>query len=240
MPIYRLPNELVFPHPSLAEPDGLLAVGGDLTTERLLLAYSNGIFPWFSEEDPILWWSPNPRCIIYPRDINISKSMRKFLRKNPYTVTFDTCFRQVMSLCGSLRTEGTWVTPEMLESYCTLHNLGLAHSVETWHEGKLVGGLYGVSLGRCFFGESMFSTMDNASKTALITLAARLVERNFLMIDCQVHSKHLESMGATNINRHMFLKLIEVGLTHETIKGSWGFMGSSLTLSPSPTSGEGR
>lgn len=225
MPVYRLSKKLTFPHPSLAREDGLLAVGGDLSTERLLLAYCNGIFPWFSEDDPILWWSPDPRFVLYPKDTRVSQSMRKFLRKNLYTVTFDTCFPQVMTQCGSLRAPNTWITPEMLESYCTLHQLGLAHSVETWHEGRLVGGLYGVSLGRCFFGESMFSTMDNASKTALITLSGKLLERDFHLIDCQVYSQHLESMGAVNVDRDDFLGQLAEGLKYETIRGSWSFLG---------------
>ncbi|MCX7921513.1 MAG: leucyl/phenylalanyl-tRNA--protein transferase [Clostridia bacterium] len=221
MPVFQLTEELVFPHPDLADEDGILAVGGDLSIDRLLLAYCNGIFPWFSEGEPILWWSPDPRFVLFPSDINISKSMNKFLKKSRYRVTFDTSFEKVITLCGELRTEGTWINDEMIEAYCALHRLGFAHSVETWHEDRLVGGLYGVSLGRCFFGESMFSTMDNASKTALITLSQSLLERNFLMIDCQVYSKHLESMGAVNLERKEFLKYLEKSLCYETLRGSW-------------------
>jgi len=206
MPVFRLTDKLVFPHPSLADEDGILAVGGDLSCERLLLAYKNGIFPWFSEDEPILWWSPNPRCVLFPKDIKISRSMRKFLKKQLYEVTFDTCFRHVIAMCAKLREGNTWITPEIIESYSKLHDLGFAHSVETWYEGRLVGGLYGVSLGKCFFGESMFSTMDNASKIALITLCQKLEEKGFLLIDCQVYSKHLESLGAVNIDRDLFLK----------------------------------
>lgn len=210
MTIFRLPEDLIFPHPSLAEEDGLLAVGGDLSPERLLLAYKNGIFPWFSEGDPILWWSPDPRFVIYPKDIKVSHSMKKLLKKNRYTVTFDTSFREVISNCGNVRKEsGTWITEDMIEAYCKLHELGIAHSVEAWHEDKLVGGLYGIVIGKCFFGESMFSTMDNASKTAFITLCKRLEAENFALVDCQVYTKHLESLGAINISREEFLNIIK-------------------------------
>lgn len=214
MPIFRLSEDLIFPHPSLSEEDGLLAIDGDLSPERLILAYSNGIFPWFSDEEPILWWSPNPRCILYPKDIKISHSMKKLLKRNTYKITFDTCFRDVISNCGNLRKEsGTWITNDMIEAYCKLHELGYAHSVESWYEGELVGGLYGISIGKCFFGESMFSTMDNASKAAFITLCKKLEEQEFIMIDCQVHSKHLESLGAVDISREEFLKLLEKGIS---------------------------
>ncbi|ODM25004.1 leucyl/phenylalanyl-tRNA--protein transferase [Acetivibrio mesophilus] len=221
MPVFRLSKELIFPHPSLANEDGILAVGGDLSCERLLLAYRNGIFPWFTEDDPILWWSPDPRCVLFPKDIKISKSMKKFLRKQLYEVTFDTCFKDVITMCAELRRDNTWITSDIIDSYCKLHNLGFAHSIETWHEGALVGGLYGVSLGKCFFGESMFSVMENASKTALITLSQKLEEKDFLLIDCQVHSKHLESLGAVNIDRDKFLKYLERGLAHKTLRGNW-------------------
>ena len=224
MPVFRLTSELLFPHPSLANEDGILAVGGDLSPERLLLAYANGIFPWFSEGDPIIWWSPNPRCVLYPDKIIISRSMRKFLKKNLYKVTFDKCFKDVITKCSELRKDNTWITQDIIESYSLLHQLGFAHSVETWYEGNLVGGLYGVSLGKCFFGESMFSVMDNASKTALITLSQRLLEMDFLLIDCQVHSKHLESLGAINIDRNAFFECLKKGLSFETMRGSWQFL----------------
>lgn len=214
MPIYRLSKELVFPHPSLGTEEGLLAVGGDLSPERLLLAYCNGIFPWFSKNEPILWWSPDPRFILYPNDIVISHSMKKILKKQTFNVTFDKCFRDVITNCGKLREdkEGTWITQDMVEAYCKLHDLGYAHSVEAWYEEKLVGGLYGIAIGKCFFGESMFSTMSNASKAAFITLTQKLIENHFLVIDCQVYTKHLESLGAVNIPREEFLKLIEKGI----------------------------
>lgn len=224
MPVYRLTKELIFPHPGLARKDGLLAVGGDLSAQRLLLAYSNGIFPWFSEGDPILWWSPNPRCVLYPADIRVSGSMSRLIRKGRYKVTFDASFSKVISKCRELRVNDTWLTEEMVSAYCRLHELGFAHSVETWHGEELAGGLYGVALGKCFFGESMFSTADNASKTALITLAKVLGEKGFVLIDCQVYSKHLESMGAVNIERSEFLKHVREGLASETIRGNWANM----------------
>lgn len=218
MPVYRLSEELAFPHPSLADEDGLLAVGGDLSSQRLLLAYCNGIFPWFSEAEPILWWSPDPRFVLYPENIKVSHSMKKLLKKNIYRVTYDTCFRDIISNCANTRKDtGTWITNEMIEAYCNLHDLGFAHSVETWYEDKLVGGLYGLALGKCFFGESMFSIMDNASKTAIITLSRLLEQKGFLMIDCQVYTEHLESLGAVKIPREEFLRLLEKGISVEPL-----------------------
>jgi leucyl/phenylalanyl-tRNA---protein transferase len=222
MPIFKLSEDLVFPHPSRANKDGILAVGGDLSPQRLLLAYNNGIFPWFNEGDPIIWWSPNPRFVLFPQNIRISTSMKKVIKRGEYTVTLDEVFPDVIKACGNLRTDGTWITDSMVESYCKLHELGFAHSVETWYEGRLVGGLYGVSLGRCFFGESMFSTRANASKAALIYLAEKLLDREFLLIDCQVYTKHLESMGAENVSRNRFLELLSKGLEAETLRGAWG------------------
>jgi leucyl/phenylalanyl-tRNA--protein transferase len=210
MPVFKLSEDLIFPHPSLAEEDGLLAAYGDLSTERLILAYANGIFPWFSEGEPILWWSPDPRFVLYPKDIKISHSMKKLLKKNTYKISFDTCFRDVISNCAEVREEsGTWITKDMIEAYCKLHTLGYAHSVETWYEDKLVGGLYGIIIGKCFFGESMFSIMDNASKAAMITLCKKLQEKDFVIVDCQVYSKHLESLGAVNISREKFVEIVE-------------------------------
>lgn len=210
MPVFKLSKDLIFPNPSLAEEDGLLAAYGDLSTERIMLAYANGIFPWFSEGEPILWWSPDPRFILYPKDIKISHSMEKLLKKKVYKISFDTCFRDVISSCAEVRKEsGTWITKEMIEAYCKLHTLGYAHSVETWYEDKLVGGLYGLIIGKCFFGESMFSIMDNASKAAMINLCKKLQEENFVIVDCQVYSKHLESLGAVNISREKFLEIVQ-------------------------------
>lgn len=221
MPVYRLSSDLIFPHPSMSDEDGLLAVGGDLSVERLLLAYENGIFPWYEDGQPILWWSPDPRFILYPKDLKISKSMKKVLKKKLYRVTFDKCFRKVITLCGELRSGETWITSEMIESYCNLHKLGFAHSVETWFGDELVGGLYGISLGRCFFGESMFSLMDNASKTAFITLALKLDQIEFHFIDCQVYSKHLESLGAVELPKDEFLNELAEGLKFDTLMGIW-------------------
>lgn len=219
MPVFRLDDDLVFPHPSLANEDGLLAAFGDLSPERLILAYSNGIFPWFSEDEPILWWSPDPRFILNPKDIRISHSMKKLIKKNTYKITFDNSFREVISNCSSLRKEdGTWITNDMIEAYCKLHELGYAHSVEAWHEDKLVGGLYGINLGKCFFGESMFSIMSNASKVAFITLCRKLEEQEYNMIDCQVYTEHLESLGAMSVSRERFLQLLEEGTAFENLK----------------------
>lgn len=220
MPVYGLTDDLSFPHPSLANEDGLLAVYGDLSTERLLLAYCNGIFPWYSEDEPILWWSPDPRFVLYPKDIKISHSMKKVLKKATYKITFNTSFRDVMTNCADSRKEttGTWITEEMIEAYCKLHELGFAHSVEAWYEDRLVGGLYGLSIGKCFFGESMFSTMSNASKAAFITLCKILDENNYLIIDCQVHTDHLESLGAIDMSREEFLKIIETGINIKPTK----------------------
>jgi len=219
MTIYRLSNDLVFPHPSLSDDDGLLAIEGDLSVQRLLLAYSSGIFPWYSDDDPILWWSPDPRFVIYPKDIRTSHSMKKILSKNTYRISFDTCFRDVISNCSNIRKEsGTWITNDMIEAYCNLHELGFAHCVETWYQDKLVGGLYGVSIGKCFFGESMFSTMDNASKVAFITLGKILEEKEFTIIDCQVHTNHLESLGAVYTPREKFLGIVKKGISLSPLK----------------------
>ncbi|WP_291632382.1 leucyl/phenylalanyl-tRNA--protein transferase, partial [Clostridium sp.] len=201
---------------------GLLAIEGDLSPERLFLAYSNGIFPWFSDGEPILWWSPDPRFVVYPSDVKISHSMKKVFKKNTYRISFDTCFRDVISNCSNVRKEtGTWITNEMIEAYCSLHEVGYAHSVETWYEDRLVGGLYGVSIGKCFFGESMFSTMDNASKVAFITLSKVLEEKRFTIIDCQVHTTHLESLGAVYMSRDNFLEIVEKGTSMAPLKLSF-------------------
>ncbi len=208
MPVFMLNKEHIFPDPELAEENGLVAIGGDLSINRLLAAYANGIFPWYMKGEPILWWSPNPRCILFPENIHISKSMKKFLNKNIYKVTYDVSFDRVIGMCRSLRENETWITDEMTDAYIRLHKAGFAHSVEVWHEEKLVGGLYGVSLGTAFFGESMFSTMENASKVALISLSQRLKAAGFKLIDCQVYNEHLKSMGAVNIPRIEFLRLL--------------------------------
>lgn len=214
MAIYALNDELVFPNPELSEEDGLLAVGGDLSVDRLLVAYSNGIFPWYNKDEPILWWCPKPRFILKPEDIRISKSMKKIIKKGEFVVTFDNDFEGVISNCKSMREneEGTWITDEMMQAYINMHNEGYALSVETYLDGELVGGLYGVIIGKCYFGESMFSKVSNASKIALITLAQRLQELNFEFIDCQVYTSHLESMGAKMVEWDEFKSMINNGL----------------------------
>ena len=188
------------------EPDGLLAVGGDLSPEPLLNAYRHGIFPWFSDDQPILWWSPNPRTVLYPEQLKISRSLAKTLRNKPFRISFNHCFSDVIRACAEPRPEspGTWITEDMIQAYIRLHQLGHAHSIEVWFEGKLVGGLYGVAIGQVFFGESMFSRAADASKIALVSLCQSLEERRFRMIDCQVYSSHLISLGAVEISRAQF------------------------------------
>lgn len=215
MAVYILREELVFPNPSLANKDGLLAVGGDLEPERLLLAYRNGIFPWYSDGDPILWWSTDPRLVLYPHEIVISRSLKKTLRRGNFQTTFDRAFEQVVRACAHSRgrsESGTWITADMMAAYTRLHQLGHAHSVETWYAGQLVGGLYGISIGRCFFGESMFSEVSDASKVALVNLACLLKQWQFQLIDCQMPSDHLMRMGARLIPRHAFLSQLKTGL----------------------------
>ena len=210
MPVYRLPKELIFPDPELSEDDGLLAVGGDLSIERLLLAYSNGIFPWYNEGEPILWWCPKPRFILKPDEVKVSKSMKKIIKKNLFEVKFNTDFEGVINNCKITREdkEGTWITEDMKNAYINLFKAGYAMSVETYLNEELVGGLYGVKIGKCFFGESMFSTVSNSSKIALITLAEKLKEENFAFIDCQVHTDHLESMGAKFVEWNEFKRML--------------------------------
>jgi leucyl/phenylalanyl-tRNA--protein transferase len=207
--IFLLQGELTFPpvEKALAQPKGLLAVGGDLSKERLLEAYRHGIFPWFNEGDPILWWSPDPRMVLFPAEFKISHSLRKILRKDIFEVKFDTAFEQVMRACGAPRKDqpGTWILEEMITAYCELHTMGYAHSVETWIDGELVGGLYGVCLGRMFYGESMFSRRTNASKVAVAHLCYQLERWNFGMIDCQMYTPHLATLGAREIPREEFI-----------------------------------
>lgn len=234
MAVFLLPSDLEFPDPAHANPDGLLAVGGDLCTERLLLAYRSGIFPWFNAGDPILWWSPDPRCVLYPGEIKISRSMRNVLNRGRFEVKYDLAFSQVMRKCGSLRMhlEGTWITPDMIEAYQRLHDLGMAHSVEVYSEGRLCGGLYGVSLGGVFFGESMFSEVANASKVALITLCRDLEQRGFGLIDCQLPTDHLFSMGAVAISRDTYLETLKGELAKETLRGDWSVISDLPENSP--------
>ena len=226
MPVYRLPDQIDFPPVERAAKVGLLAVGGDLSPERLLAAYREGIFPWYSEGEPLLWWSPDPRFVLFPGELRVSRSMRQLLRKGTLRFTFDRAFRDVITACRAPRPgqDGTWITKEMQEAYLTLHNLGYAHSVEVWRDGTLVGGLYGVSLGHTFFGESMFSARANASKAALVALVSRLQELNFDLIDCQVETPHLASLGARLIPRREFSVLLKDSLRHETFRGNWGWV----------------
>jgi leucyl/phenylalanyl-tRNA--protein transferase len=224
MPVYLLTERLVFPPISRAEPEGILAAGGDLSVERLLLAYRSGIFPWYSEGEPILWWSPDPRCVLFPDRLKISDSMKRVLKSGRFRVTFDRAFRRVMGQCKTVRRKGqagTWITGDMLEAYSRLHDAGYAHSVETWLDGDLVGGLYGVSLGRAFFGESMFTRGPNASKAAFVELVRRLKSLDFTLVDCQVRTEHLVSLGAEEISRARFLDLVGEALEKDTLQGSW-------------------
>jgi len=205
--IFRLDERLLFPDPELAEPDGLLAVGGDLSAERLLLAYRNGIFPWYSDDTPILWYSPHERFVLFPAELKISKSMQRVLRSAKFTVTLNQCFEKVIAACSVIERpgqDGTWITDEMMAAYIGLHHSGCAHSVEVWHKGDLAGGLYGVAVGAVFCGESMFSLMDNASKIALV----HLCQSGYSPIDCQVYTPHLESMGARMISREEYMKAL--------------------------------
>ena len=214
--IWQLDERLWFPpvNQALDEPNGLLAIGGDLSPERLKLAYRQGIFPWFSEGEPLLWWSPAPRMVLFPEQVKVSRSLNKRLKRHDFQVTYNQCFDQVIHFCAALRQqqEGTWITQEMTLAYQKLHQQGVAHSVEAWQDGELVGGLYGLALGRVFFGESMFSKVADASKVALVTLAQHLEALNFLVIDCQVYSAHLASLGAKEIDRDEFLNLLEQGV----------------------------
>ena len=211
MAVYLLDEDIWFPPPAGAEEDGLLAVGGDLSAQRLLLAYSNGIFPWFHEDTEILWWCPKKRFVIFPKEIQISRSMKKFMKKTNLTVTMNRDFDGVIESCRKLReeNEGTWITDGMEHAYKALHELGYAASVEVYDGEHLVGGLYGVVIGRCFFGESMFSMVPNASKLALICLAKRLQELGFYFIDCQFHTEHLERMGGRYISYEEYMQYME-------------------------------
>ncbi len=193
------------------EPNGLLAAGGDLAPARLINAYRCGIFPWYSDGQPILWWSPDPRAVLFPSRLKVSRSLRKTLKKGEFKVTLDTAFRQVMQGCAAPRTDGagTWITSEMLDAYCRLHEMGIAHSVEAWRGDELAGGLYGIAIGRVFFGESMFSRVTDASKVAFVHLVRQLERWGYAVIDCQVGSGHLQSLGAEDISRAGFKKLLE-------------------------------
>jgi len=210
MPLFALEKELYFPPVHLAEPDGLLAVGGDLTRERILLAYRSGIFPWY-EGAHILWWCPNPRCVLFPDELKVSKSMQQLLKRQTFTFTVNKAFTAVIEHCKSIKRPGqtgTWITPAVQEAYTALHKAGDAHSAEVWMDGELVGGLYGIRIGKVFFGESMFSKMSNASKFAFISYVQLLKADGVQLIDCQVHTEHLETLGARMIDRNDFITLL--------------------------------
>ena len=224
MPVQRLGSELVFPPPEQAEPGGLLAVGGDLAPDRLLLAYSLGIFPWYDESLPILWHSPDPRMVLVPRELHVPRSLAKLLRRASFEVTLDACFPRVIEACAGTprgRGEGTWITDEMRAAYLRLHALGFAHSAEAWSGGELAGGLYGVALGACFFGESMFTHRTDASKVAFATLVRQLERWGFELIDCQMHTEHLARFGARDWPRARFLRHLRRALRRETRRGPW-------------------
>lgn len=220
-------TEYSFPDPrdALSEPNGLLALGGDLSPGRLLSAYRRGIFPWYTEEQPILWWTPDPRAVLFPEQLKISRSLRKTLRGGTFTVTLDQNFVAVIQACSEPRKDGqgTWLTEEMKNAYLNLHQLGYAHSAESWFEGELVGGLYGIALGRVFFGESMFARRTDASKVAFAHLVRQLQTWDFGLIDCQVASRHLASLGAVEIPREQFMALLENHCKRPSVSGPWQF-----------------
>ena len=210
--MYFLSKELFFPPVSNANPDGILAIGGDLSPQRLLLAYKSGIFPWFEQGEPIFWWSPSPRMVLFLDELVISKSMRNILNRNIFKVTFNQNFREVISNCQKIKRDGqngTWITNNMIEAYCKLHEMGIAKSVEVWQNEELVGGLYGVDLGHIFCGESMFSKVSNASKAAFIALVNELKKGDYKVLDCQVYNEHLESLGCCEIDRTDFMEILK-------------------------------
>ncbi len=224
MPIYRLPREPVFPDPARAEPDGLLAVGGDLSPERLLTAYAQGIFPWYSDQSPILWWSPDPRLVLEPERLHVPRSLRRTLRAGTFRLSADEAFARVIARCAACPRpgqDGTWITDEMRAAYVRLHELGFAHSFEAWEGGELAGGLYGVSLGGAFFGESMFADRPDASKAAFVRGVEWLASRNVKLIDCQVRTDHLVRFGAHEIPRAAFLRRLAALLRAPTLRGRW-------------------
>ncbi len=232
MPLFLLSADRIdFPSPGRARRDGLLAVGGDLSLPRLLRAYEMGIFPWYAEGDPIIWWSPDPRLVLYPNELKVSKSLRKILRQNRFHITLDTAFPDVIRECALVREEKgeeTWLVAEMMDAYIDLHRAGYAHSAEAWSDGLLVGGLYGVSLGRCFFGESMFARTSNASKVAFVLLVEQLNAWGIDLIDCQVPTGHLKRLGAREIPRERFLDQLEKRLKSPNRLGKWRFDASAF------------
>jgi leucyl/phenylalanyl-tRNA--protein transferase len=219
-----MPFEYQFPDPRTADHDGLLAVGGDLSVESLITAYSLGIFPWYNDDSPILWWSPDPRLVLFPEKFRLSSSLKQRIRSGLYSVKIDNDFEGVIRQCAAIEREGqngTWITEDMTKAYIDLHKAGMAHSFETWHNGKMVGGLYGVSIGKAFFGESMFYRMRDASKVALHKLVEWCLMHEFHFIDAQQSTSHLKSMGAEELSRNEFLKLLKVAVHYETLSGKW-------------------
>lgn len=226
MPVYQLPHEPLFPHPSEAVNDGLLAIGGDLSPKRLVAAYASGIFPWFGENDPIMWWSPNPRLVLYPEKFKVSKSLKQTINKKAFDIRIDFAFEEVIKSCSKIPRkgqDGTWITNDMIDAYIKMHELGLAHSIETWEGNKLVGGLYGLSIGNAFFGESMFHKRKDASKVAFYYLSKLCLHWEFSLIDCQVTNSHLLSLGAEEIKRDDFLDQLAVCVDKDTRQGVWEF-----------------
>lgn len=225
MPVFWLNDtELTFPHPSLAEPGGLLAVGGDLSAERLILAYRNGIFPWFEEHGQFYWYAPDPRWVLFPKELEIRKSMRSIFNRQKFRYSLDTVFSEVMRGCaGTPRDgqEGTWISDVFIENYTLLHEQGVAHSVEVWQDEVLVGGLYGLALGKIFYGESMFTRVPNASKAGFITLVQALERAGFWLVDCQQETAHLESLGARGISRELFMEYLAKNVYEKTLVGKW-------------------
>jgi leucyl/phenylalanyl-tRNA--protein transferase len=224
MPVFQLSDTLLFPPPALAREDGLLAMGGDLSVSRLLLAYQHGIFPWYSPGEPILWWSPDPRLVLFPAEFHLAKRLARTIRQQVFSITFDTAFAQVIRACGQTRRkegQGTWLDEEMIRSYCALHDQGYAHSVECWQNGELVGGLYGVALGGVFFGESMFSLVPDSSKVALAGLVERLKSWDFELIDCQVGTGHLQRLGAREISGAEFSTRLAQAVARPSRLGPW-------------------
>ncbi len=235
MPIFRLGHELAFPPPELAE-DGLLAVGGDLSTKRLLLAYRSGIFPWYNAGEPILWWSPDPRMVIDPAGVHVSKRLRRRLRQHTFHLTADQAFAQVVEACAAAPRRGqlgTWITPEMCRAYVRLHEAGYAHSVEAWQDGALVGGLYGVSMGGAFFGESMFHRATDASKAAMAALCAHACATGIDVIDCQMSNPHLVRLGGYEMPRAAFLGRLRIALEQASQVGPWTLQGDPAAVSSS-------
>lgn len=211
MPVLLHPQSLVFPPYDMADEEGLLAVGGDLSPERLLLAYRNGIFPWYGADLPILWFCPDPRFVLFPQHLRVTKSMKQVLRRGQFEITMNKAFDEVINACARMPRPGqdsTWLIPEMIAAYTELHRLGYAHSVEAWQDGKLAGGLYGVRIGNCFFGESMFSKVPNASKAAFITFVNQFEQEGGVLVDCQIHTPHLESLGGEFIALEKFVELV--------------------------------